>query len=174
MKPINIISIFFIVLIALLSGCSSDPSPIGPFLALEGSTYSVGDTSYLELYPPFQQGFSGPTALLSGKDQLLYVADTKNNRVVMMDVAGGYLGECRIDSPTALAQDYKLDLLVGGVDSATGAGTLYRVHLVDGTAPNRFCKDHDHQERIIASASSFCRYRRYARQSISCCSNRYR
>jgi hypothetical protein len=128
MKTLKIISIPLLVLISLFSGCT-DRSSIDPFLALEGTTYAVGDTSYLEIYPPFQQGFFCPTALLSGKDQLLYVADTRNNRVVMMDVAGGYLGECHINQPTALAQDYKLDLLVGGVDSATGAGAIYRIHL---------------------------------------------
>ncbi|HVN49643.1 MAG TPA: hypothetical protein VMU30_12585, partial [Bacteroidota bacterium] len=131
MKPFIIILICFVALTAFLSGCTSNPVDIGPYKKLQDSTYAVSDTSYLEITPHFQLGFSGPTALLSGKDQLLYVADTKNNRVVMMDIAGGYLGECHIYQPTALAQDYKLDLLVGGVDSATGAGTLYRVHLVN-------------------------------------------
>jgi hypothetical protein len=128
MKTIKIISSCFVLFVALLSGCT-ERAPIEPFLALESTTYSASDTSYLEIYPPFQQNFSGPTALLSGKDQLLYVADTRNNRVVMMDVAGGYLGECHINQPMSLAQDYKLDLLVGGVDSATGAGAIYRINL---------------------------------------------
>jgi hypothetical protein len=129
MKILKNISLFFVALVSILSGCSSDPPSIGPYIASENATYSVGDTTYLEINPPFQSGFSGPTALLFGKDQLLYVADFKNNRVVMMDIAGGYLGECSINQPTALAQDYKLDLLVGGVDSATGAGAIYRIKL---------------------------------------------
>lgn len=130
MKNIGIISVVGLVLIVFWIGCTK-PSPIDPFIALQDSTYSVADTAYLEIYPPYQMGFNGPTALLFGNDLLFYVADTRNNRVVMLDVAGGYLGECHIDQPVSLAQDFRLDLLVGGVIVRNGAqtGAIFRIHL---------------------------------------------
>jgi hypothetical protein len=131
MKRTASIILFCSASLLLVIGCTK-PYPIGPFIALEDSTYSVADTAYLEIFPPFQLGFDGPTAVLFGNDMLFYVADTRNNRVVMMDVAGGYLGECHIDRPVSLAQDFRLDLLVGGVVNRNGAetGAIFRVHLV--------------------------------------------
>jgi len=68
-----------------------------------------------------------------GNDQLLYVADTRANRVVMMNRAGMVLSERSILQPMSLAQDTRLDLLVGGVIvSVNGdtAGAIFRIHLV--------------------------------------------
>ncbi|MGD1045663.1 MAG: hypothetical protein ABR936_10110 [Bacteroidota bacterium] len=131
MKNILSILIFLLCAIILCDGCT-DRYPIGPFLDSQNNSYLVGDTSYLEIYPPFQLGFNGPAAVLVGNDQLLYVADTRNNRVVLMDIAGGFLGSCHIDQPISLAQDFRLDLLVGGTVSKHGnaVGALFRIHLV--------------------------------------------
>jgi hypothetical protein len=131
MRTVIFISMILCVSAFLWDGCTGR-YPISPFIALQDSAYSVADTAYLEIYPPYQLGFDGPTAILFGNDQLLYVADTRNNRVAMMNIAGGLLGECHIDQPVALAQDFRLDLLVGGIVSKNGspAGALFRVHLV--------------------------------------------
>jgi len=134
MKNIFIIVILICVVAQGWIGCTIERFPIGPFLDLQDSIVTVADTTYLELYPPFQLGFNKPTAILVGKDQLFYVADTKNDRVVMMDVAGGYIDECHIRNPISLAQDYRLDLLVGGVvEKSDGSlvGALFRIHLLD-------------------------------------------
>lgn len=131
MKKIAFISVIIFIASVISDGCT-DRYPIGPFIKLQDSIYSIVDTSYLEIYPPHQLGFDGPTAILFGNDQLLYVADTRNNRIVMMNVAGGYLGECHIDHPISLAQDFRLDLLVGGTLTQNGnaVGALFRIHLV--------------------------------------------
>jgi hypothetical protein len=116
------------------NGCNVERFPITPFLALQDFVVSIGDTTYLELYPPFQLGFNRPSSIIIGKDQLFYVADTKNDRVVMMDIAGGYIGECHIDEPTGLTQDYRLDLIVGGVvrkNDGSSIGAMFRIHLLD-------------------------------------------
>ena len=131
MKSYAYILIFLVTAFILGSGCT-DRASIDEFVALENTYYKVGDTTYVEIYPPYQSGFNGPTAILYGYDQLLYVADTRNNRVVMMDAAGGYLGACHIDQPISLAQDYRLDLLVGGIMMKNGnqVGAIFRIHLV--------------------------------------------
>lgn len=92
----------------------------------------VGDTTYVEITPPFE-GFNEPRALLIGNDQLMYVADTKNNRIVMMNLAGQILGQRTILRPVCIAQDLRLDLLVGGtVVAANGdtIGAVFRIKMV--------------------------------------------
>jgi hypothetical protein len=131
MKSFAYISMLLFVVLIVGNGCT-DRASINEFVALENTYYKVGDTSYVEIYPPYQATLSAPTAILYGHDQLLYIADTRNNRVVMMDAAGGFLGACPIDQPISLAQDYRLDLLVGGTVTKNGnqIGTLFRIHLV--------------------------------------------
>ncbi|HTY58358.1 MAG TPA: hypothetical protein VMF59_06050 [Bacteroidota bacterium] len=90
------------------------------------------DTSYVELYPPFT-GFAGAEDVLVGNDQLLYVADTRANRIVMMDRAGHLMSARTMLHPHCITQDLRLDLLVGGeVVGPNGdtVGAIFRVHLV--------------------------------------------
>jgi len=90
------------------------------------------DTSYVELYPPFP-GFAGAEDVLIGNDQLLYVADTRANRIVMMDRAGQIMSTRTMLHPHAITQDMRLDLLVGGelvASNGDTAGAIFRVHLV--------------------------------------------
>ena len=131
MKPHIFISVLLFIVLIAGSGCT-DRASINEFEALENTYYTVGDTSYVEIYPPYQLGLNAPTALLYGNDQLFYVADTRNNRVVMMNAAGGILGSCQIDQPLSLAQDFRLDLLVGGTVMKNGnqVGAIFRIHLV--------------------------------------------
>ncbi len=93
----------------------------------------LGDTSYVEIFPAFA-GFKNPTAILAGHDQLLYIADTDNNRIIQMNEAGVILGEISILRPIAIAQDLRLDLLVSGdifIDSTRTIGGLFRIHLYE-------------------------------------------
>jgi hypothetical protein len=97
---------------------------------------TLEDTAYVAIMPPLA-GFTGPEGLLLGKDQLLYVADTRANRVVMLNRAGGVLSSRPMLAPVSLAQDSRLDLLVGGVIVAANGdsiGALFRVHLVSTSA----------------------------------------
>lgn len=93
---------------------------------------TVIDTSYVAIDPPFG-GFTEPEGMLLGRDQLLYVADTRANRLVMMNRAGGILSARTMLHPVALSQDSRLDLLVCGEMLAVNGDTvaaLFRVHLV--------------------------------------------
>ncbi|MCX7984720.1 MAG: hypothetical protein N3A63_07455 [Bacteroidetes bacterium] len=123
------VCIVFIIII----GCD-EKYPLDTVTSLAKQTYVVGDTTYLEIVPPFM-GFRSPSVLYVGKDNLLYIADS--NRIVMMNFAGTVMGERAIDNPSAIAQDWTLDLLVAGTVSqqtSTGVRTiaaLFRIHLVD-------------------------------------------
>ena len=118
-----------IVLVAAFLGCESkfDLSTLpqqGP---------STLDTAYVQIFPPFG-GFSNPQEVLVGNDQLIYVADS--GRVVMLNLAGAELSSRAMLHPISLAQDSRLDLLVGAeVVAANGdtAGAIFRIHLVSSS-----------------------------------------
>lgn len=95
------------------------------------SSVLIGDTSYVELAPPIE-GFNGPSGLVMGKDQLLYVADTRNNRIVMLNEAGQTMSQRTILQPIAIGMDFRLDLIIGCVILTPGgdsAGAVIRVRL---------------------------------------------
>ncbi len=119
-------------MIIMLAGCDS-PMDLS---TLPQPAQSLLDTSYVAIMPPYG-GFNGPEGLVLGKDQLLYVADTRANRVVMLNRAGSVLSERTVLHPVSVAQDTRLDLLVGGVYvEANGdtVGALFRIRLVSTSA----------------------------------------
>lgn len=119
-----------LVLGLVVLGCQKKP-PL-----LEAIPESTFDTAYVQLTPPFG-GFTKPEDVLIGNDQLLYVADTEgegSGRIVMMNRAGQIMSTRRMLRPVSVAQDSRLDLLVGGqIVAANGdsVGALFRIHLVD-------------------------------------------
>ncbi len=72
---------------------------------------NIGDTLYIQQSPNWT-GFNNPQDMIFGKDQFIYVADTDNDRIVMINIAGQILGIKEIKQPTALAQNFKLELIV--------------------------------------------------------------
>lgn len=101
-------------------------------LAGARSAVVSSDTAYVEIVPPFE-GFNEPNAVLIGNDYMLYVADTKNNRVVLMDISGAVLSSRNILQPISIAQDQRLDLLIGGLVVEPNGDTVcavFRLKLV--------------------------------------------
>ncbi len=95
-----------------------------------GGTTAASDTTYLQLQPVWGPatgyGFNQPKDILLGREPLIYVADTENDRLVMLDLAGNILGESQhIANPVALTQDSKLNLLI-----VTDTNKIYRINLV--------------------------------------------
>lgn len=118
---------FFKVKIALLSmlllmACSQDKMPL-PSPAVESFSFGANDTSYVELYPVWDQStlgyaFSEPADISMGLDGLIFVADKGNDRVVVLTKAGamvtrdGLGGITGIPAPTGVTIDSKLNVLV--------------------------------------------------------------
>ena len=71
----------------------------------------IDDTLYIQQNPVWT-GFNKPQDIIVGKETFIYVADTDNNRIVMMNIAGHILGEREIKKPVAIAQDFQLNLIV--------------------------------------------------------------
>ncbi|MCH8872107.1 hypothetical protein IH824_04925 [candidate division KSB1 bacterium] len=82
-----------------------------------------GDTVFVKLNPVWE-GFNKPQDIMVGREPFIYVADTENDRVVMLNLAGQILGTRSIKHPVALAQDHRLNLIVvAQFDTSVGGGT---------------------------------------------------
>src|SRR4030042_5093880 len=99
-----------IIVLAFYSGCTDEFS-IDQFSSSRQTGNLGGDTVYVQLSPSWE-GFNNPQAILVGREPFIYIADTDNDRIVMMNLAGEILGSKSIRRPIALAQDYKLNLLI--------------------------------------------------------------
>jgi len=99
-----------IFLIALQIGCTNKFNMPNENIQT-GQYQNISDTLYIQQHPVWN-GFNKPEDIIVGREPFIYIADTGNDRIVMMNVAGQILGSIHIKHPTSLAQDYKLNLLV--------------------------------------------------------------
>lgn len=134
----KIMKIKFFILIFLgfiYSGCG-DKVDLSTFPVTNNGTINISDTLYV-LQSPEWTGFNKPEAVFVGNDQIIYVADTKNNRIVQMDVAGGRYGNYNFDAsvfPKKISQDGNFDLMII-CDSITVLDTtsvVFRLKVVTG------------------------------------------
>jgi DNA-binding beta-propeller fold protein YncE len=101
-----------------------------------GEIGNIGDTLYIQQSPNWT-GFNNPQDMIIGNDLFIYVADTDNDRIVMLDIAGQVLGDKPVKKPIALAQNYKLELLVvADFDTVINNqdltfSALYKINLVE-------------------------------------------
>lgn len=117
--------------VLLLNGCG-EKLDLSQFPISNNGNINVADTLYI-LQTPVWNGFNRPEDVLLGNEPLVYVADTKNNRIVQMDIAGGTIGEIAINNPRKLAQDYNFDLLViadSVVSTSDTVSIVYRINIV--------------------------------------------
>lgn len=120
----------------LLSSCTDKLTPPES----SGNTPNIGgDTLYVQLNPSWE-GFNKPQDVLIGREPFIYVADTENDRIVMMNLDGTILSErFDIKKPIALAQDFRLNLLVCAQFDTTVNGvtqTFSAVYKIDMVAAN--------------------------------------
>jgi DNA-binding beta-propeller fold protein YncE len=102
--------IYLLLLLPLFFGCS-EKFDINQLGNTKGVGNANGDTVYVHINPDWG-GFNNPRAILVGKEPFIYVCDTDNNRIVMLNTAGTVLGSLSIERPIAISQDYRLNLIV--------------------------------------------------------------
>jgi NHL repeat len=110
--------------------CGGEKFPLPQQPTDTGGTAVVSDTTYLQLRPVWgaETGYNlnQPQDILLGREPLVYIADTGNDRILMLDLAGNLLGQSQfINHPVALTQDSKLNLLI-----VTDSNKIYRINLV--------------------------------------------
>ena len=130
-----------ILLIPVLFGCS-DKFDINQLGSTHGVGNTGGDTVYVHLNPDWSVAggipYNNPQAILMGHEPFIYICDTDNNRIVMLNTAGIFqyaldLTKFGITKPIAIAQDYRLSLIVCAqtVIDAIPYSAVYKINLVD-------------------------------------------
>ncbi|MBU0473339.1 MAG: hypothetical protein KKF62_04180 [Bacteroidetes bacterium] len=131
-KTTNILFIIFASL--LLTNC------VDKFVAPDNSPSTnqvISDTLYIQKTPVWT-GFNRPQDILIGKDNFIYIADTDNNRIVLLNLAGHVVGERQIKKPVALAQDFQFNIIVcAQFDTLINGSTInysavYKLDMVAG------------------------------------------
>jgi hypothetical protein len=120
------------ILFVILNYKCTDKFDINSFSNTSGDGNIGGDTLYVQLNPSWT-GFNNPKDIFIGKEPFIYVADTDNDRIVMMNLDGKILGTRNILKPVAITQDYELNLIVCGkifIDSIGQTfGAVYKLDL---------------------------------------------
>lgn len=136
MKNLQYIVPGLIAVIMTMGGCQEREFPIQSLPTGTINT-TIGDTVYVAQNPEWT-GFNHPQDIIIGKEPFVYVADTYNNRIVMLDIGGRVLGYSQsIKNPVAIAQDKRLQLIVcaqfdtllAGNSKETTFGAIYRLDL---------------------------------------------
>jgi DNA-binding beta-propeller fold protein YncE len=123
-------SAFWCLLVAVFLSACGEKFPL-PSQEVTTNREIVTDTLYVQQAPVWGAaqgyGFRGPADVHVGAEPLVYVADTENDRIVMLDPVGNVLGSSsRIPHPVAITQDNQLDLLV-----VNNTNRVYRINLVE-------------------------------------------
>lgn len=125
----KLLSYWAVVVLALVTSCEDAP-PLPPRQEIRSA-----DTSYVQVFPSFGT-FLGAQGLFLGRDELLYVADTRNNRVVMLNRAGQELSSRQMLHPISIGQNTRLDLYVGGEIVAANGDTVGALFVIRLYSPN--------------------------------------
>jgi hypothetical protein len=131
-----LISVFAILLLS----CSHDRMDLPTIPAAEEQFQSIDDAEYVQINPPLDAAhgysFNHPADIYLGVDNFLYVADTDNNRIVMMDIGGQEQGVSQfIAHPEAISQNDSLQLLVVNKTNAVFKIDLFKHNHQIGAAP---------------------------------------
>jgi len=129
--------LYFIILIAVIGLVYScvDKLDLTELNLDNGGGNVTGDTVYIQINPVWD-GYNKPQDIMVGREPFIYVADTDNDRIVLLNLDGQRLGIKPIKRPVALAQDYRLNLFVcAQFDTVVGGQTqtysaVYKLDLV--------------------------------------------
>ena len=114
--------IVFTGVIVVLSSCTNK-FDLNQVDVGDENTNIGGDTVFVMLNPVWE-GYNKPQDIMVGREPFIYVADTENDRIVMLNLAGQILGTRSIKHPVALAQDHRLNLIVvAQFDTSVGGST---------------------------------------------------
>ncbi len=128
------IKYLILFILPLLIDCN-DKFDVSQLIQNSSGGNITGDTVYVQVNPAWT-GYNKPQDIIIGKEPFIYIADTDNDRIVMLNLNGDILGTRHIRRPVALAEDYKLNLIVcAELDTVVNGqtqtfGALYKIDLV--------------------------------------------
>ena len=135
MKFKRYLELITIMAFIILLSCCTDKLNLTEIDTGNGNVNIGGDTLYVQVNPTWE-AFNRPQDILIGREPFIYVADTDNDRIVMLNLNGEVLGARSVKRPIALAQDYRLNLIVCGQFDTTVSGqnqtfsAVYKIDLV--------------------------------------------
>jgi len=117
MKNKQFIGAIILGMLILGASCSNDKYPLPTVPSSDSSYSNVGKEVYNLVYPILDAAngynFNHPSDIYFGIDNFIYICDTDNNRIVMMDEGGTIQGYSQyIHHPEAITQDDSLNLLI--------------------------------------------------------------
>ncbi len=129
-----------LALVILATGCTHEEFPLPTIPPAEQQFPSYQNPDYIQINPPFDAAngynFNKPADIYYGVDNFIYVADTDNNRIVMMDLGGTIQGYSQtIEHPEAITQNDSLQLLIVNNRNAVYRIDLYKYSHRIGQAP---------------------------------------
>ena len=132
-------STFIILITVLLAACGHEKTPL-PTVPSDDDGGNIGRAVYVQLNPPLDAAngynFSEPADIYLGADNFLYICDTGNDRIVMMDLGGTIQGISQpIPQPEAITQNDSLQLLIVNKTNAVYKIDLVGVNHQIGNAP---------------------------------------
>jgi len=136
-KKLIVTLILLTILGSSINSCT-DKFDISTFDDIGSNPNLGGDTVYIQLNPAWE-GFNNPKDIYIGREPFIYIADTDNDRIVMMNLDGQILGTKNIKKPVAIAQNYELDLIVCAQFDTTVQGvtrTYNAVYSIDMVSVN--------------------------------------
>ena len=118
-------ALFMIIAAVLLSSCSEKSNILDiSKLPKADSTLVVSDTNYIQIQPAWV-GFSNPKDIKIGFDDILYVTEPDNNRIVMVNLAGAIVGYSQyVKRPIAIAEDRRFNLIIACEYDTTVGGSV--------------------------------------------------
>lgn len=129
----KLLSILLFLLI--LTGCKDFFGSKTDLDFIEVPIFEPREVAYVPIQPVIS-GFSKPTSIIAGFDELMYVLDEGTSEIICFDESGREIGRKFIRGAKAMAQTRKLDLWVIGEipqnfgDSNYIASCIYRLDLV--------------------------------------------
>jgi hypothetical protein len=129
-KHLSILLFLFI-----LTGCKDFFGSKTDLDFIEVPIFEPREVAYVPIQPVIS-GFSKPTSIIAGFDELMYVLDEGTSEIICFDESGREIGRKFVPGAKAMAQTRKLDLLVIGEipqnfgDSNYIASCIYRLDLV--------------------------------------------
>lgn len=121
----------------------------------------VSDTTYIQQYPNWEvatgYNFDHPTDILVGNEPFIYVADSANNRIVMLDLAGNIIGYSQqISGPVTISQDGRLNLII-----VNNTNKIYKIdifasqHNISAAPVRLVYEDVDHPLRRFSAVAAW-------------------
>jgi len=151
---------FFTCGVVLLYNCG-EKYPLPPSPKDQSILPGVSDTTYIQQYPNWEVTtgyiFDHPTDILVGNEPFIYVADSANNRIVMLDLAGNIVGNSQpVPGPVAISQDGRLNLIIVNNTNKIYKISLYAAHHNIAAAPVRLVyEDVDHPLRRFSAVAAW-------------------